>query len=164
MLDRFRPILQTPYHSSILPSVFVLGAPHAPSKLRLKATNHKGHEATLLKVMHGCLMSRYPREGRCLRLKTSAFKPCHILCQLGLGLDRADGVKAMSFEQTFKLSWSRVEKRTQLSYIGVYYNHIPTSRKCRQKHIRSNQHLIHYVGSILLHKRRIENIQSIHND
>jgi hypothetical protein len=30
-----------------------------------------------------------------LRLKASTFKPCHIICQLGLGLDIVDGVKAM---------------------------------------------------------------------
>ena len=35
-------------------------------------------------------------------LKTSAFQPCHIICQLGSGLDSVDGVKAMFLEPTFR--------------------------------------------------------------
>ena len=39
-----------------------------------------------------------------MRLKTFTFKPCHINCQLGSGLDIVDGVKAVLLELTFRLS------------------------------------------------------------
>ena len=54
-----------------------------PSQRRLKASHHKGGslEATLLRVLHSCLMSRYWWEGWCLKLTTFTFKPCHIICQ-----------------------------------------------------------------------------------
>jgi hypothetical protein len=38
-----------------------------------------------------------------LRLKTSTFKPCHIICQLGLALDNVDGVKGVFIELSFRL-------------------------------------------------------------
>ena len=38
-----------------------------------------------------------------MRLKTSTFKPCHIICQLGSALDNVDGVKASLLEPTFRL-------------------------------------------------------------
>ena len=49
-------------------------------------------------------MSRYRWEGRCLRLKTSTFKPCHIICQLSLTLNNVDDVKAVFLKPTFRLS------------------------------------------------------------
>ena len=101
-----------PYYSFILPSVLVNAAPRALI-VKTKSNQSQGREATLLNVLHSCLMSRYQWEGRCLRLKTSTFKPCHILCQQGLGIDRADGVKAF-LEWTFRLSQSYVGK-------GHYY-------------------------------------------
>lgn len=42
--------------------------------------------------------------GRCTKLKPSAFKPCHVLCQLNLGLNNIDGVKAVFLERTFRVS------------------------------------------------------------
>ena len=75
-----------------------------PSYLTLKATNHKDGTLTLLKVLHSCLMFRYIWESRCLRHKSSTFKPCHIIFQLGSRLDSVDGVKAMFLESTFRLS------------------------------------------------------------
>jgi hypothetical protein len=38
-----------------------------------------------------------------LRLKTSTFKPCYIICQLGSALDNVDGVKAVFLEPSFRL-------------------------------------------------------------
>ena len=81
------------YYSSLLPSVFVNGAPRALIA-KTKSNPSQEQEATLLEVLHSCPMSRYRREGRCLRLKTSTFKSCHIICQLGSALDNVDGVKA----------------------------------------------------------------------
>ena len=90
-------------YSSILPSVFVNEAPCALIG-KTKSNQSQVHEAILLKVLHSCLVSRYRWEGPCLRLKTSTFKPCHIICQLGLVLDSVDGVKAVFSELTFRLS------------------------------------------------------------
>ena len=64
---------QMPYYSSILPSVFVDGAP-CVFIAKTKSNPSQEREATLLEVLHSCLMSRYRWEGRCLRLKTSTFK------------------------------------------------------------------------------------------
>ena len=89
--------------SSISPLVFVNGAPHALIA-KTKSNQSQKPEATLLKVLHSCLMSRYRWEGQCSRLKTSTFKPCHISCQLGLGLDSVDGAKGMFLDSTFRLS------------------------------------------------------------
>ena len=94
-----------PHYSSILPSVFVNEASRALiAKTKKQPITRKGREATLLNVMHSCLMSRYRWEGQCVRLKTSTFKPCDIICQLGSALDDVDGVKAMFLEPTFRLS------------------------------------------------------------
>ena len=71
---------------------------------KTKSNQSQGWEATLLKVLHSCLMSRYQLGGRCLRLKTSTFKPCHIICQLGSGLDSVDGVKAVFLNQLLGLA------------------------------------------------------------
>ena len=95
------------YYSSILSSVFVNEAP--PTLIGQTTSNQsQGQEATLSKVQHSCLMSRYRWEGRCLRLTTSTFKPCHIICQLGSGLDSDDGAKALFLEPTFRLNYSQV--------------------------------------------------------
>ena len=64
----------------------------------------KRQEVTLLKVLHSCLISRYQWEGQCLRLKASTFKPCHIICQLGSGLDSVNGVKVVFLDPTLRLS------------------------------------------------------------
>ena len=92
-----------PYYSFILPSVFVNEASRA---LIAKTNNNQsqGRGATLFKVLHSCLMSTYRWEGRCLRLKTSTFKPCHIICKLGSALDNVDGVKAVFLDSTFGLA------------------------------------------------------------
>jgi len=45
------------------------------------------------------LVARSNRCGECI--KTSTFKPCHLICQLGLGLDSVGGVKAVYLEPTF---------------------------------------------------------------
>ena len=71
---------------------------------KTKSSQSQGQETTLVKVLYYCLVSRYQWEGQCLRLKTSTFKPCHIICQRGLGLYSVDGVKAVSLEPTFRLS------------------------------------------------------------
>ena len=68
---------------------------------KTKSNQSQGWEATLLKVLHSCLMSRYQWEDRCLRLKTSTFKLCHVICQLGLGLDSVDSVKVVFFKTNF---------------------------------------------------------------
>jgi hypothetical protein len=83
-----------PYHSSILPPVFISEAPRAVIA-ETKNNQSQEHEVALLKVLQSCLMSRYRWEGQFLRLKTSTFKPCHIICQLELGLDSVDGVEAV---------------------------------------------------------------------
>ena len=44
-------------------------------------------------------------------LKTSTFKSCHIICQLGSAVDNVDGVKAKSFKNPLlglaKARWER---------------------------------------------------------
>ena len=90
------------YYSSILPSVFVNGAPRALI-VETKSNQSQGWEATLLEVLHSCLMSGYRWEVRCLRLKTSTLKPCHIICQLGSALDSVDGVMDVFYEPTFRV-------------------------------------------------------------
>ena len=92
-----------PYYSPILPLVFVNEAPRALIA-KTKSNQSQGREATLLKVLYYCLMSRYQWEGQCLRLKTSTFEPCHIICQLGSALDNVDGVKAVFLEPSYRLS------------------------------------------------------------
>ena len=78
-----------PYHSFTVPLVFVNEAPH--TLIAKPKSNHLQRlEGALLKVLHSYLISRYQWEGRCLRLKTSVIKPCHVLCQLGLGLETND--------------------------------------------------------------------------
>jgi hypothetical protein len=48
---------------------------------KTKSNRSQGPKATLLNVLHFCLISRYHQwEGWCLRLETSNFKPCHVLC------------------------------------------------------------------------------------
>ena len=83
--------------------VFVSEAPRA---LITKTKNNQpqGQEATLLRsyILASCL--GIDGMGQCLKLKTSTFKPCHIICQLGLGLDSVDGVKAVFLDPTFRLS------------------------------------------------------------
>ena len=71
---------------------------------KTKSNQSLGWVVTLLKVLHSCLMFGYRWEYHCLRLKTSTLKPCHIICQLGSGLDNVDGVKAMLLEPTFRLN------------------------------------------------------------
>jgi hypothetical protein len=96
---------QMPYYSpSILPSVFVNEAPRALITKTKNQPISQGREVTLLKSLFSCLMFRYRWEGRCLRLKTSTFKSCHIICQLGSALDNVEGVKAGLLEPTFSLS------------------------------------------------------------
>ena len=92
-----------PYCSSILPSVFVGGVPCA-LMAKTKLNQSQEREATLVEVLQSCLTSRYRWEGRCLRLKISTLKPCHIICQLGSALDNVDGVKGVFYEPTFMLS------------------------------------------------------------
>ena len=91
-----------PYYPSILASGFVNGAPCA-LVAKTKSNQSQGREATLLKVLHSSLMSRYGWEGRCLKLETSTFKPCHIICQLGSGLGSVNGVKVVFLKPTFCL-------------------------------------------------------------
>ena len=68
----------------------------APCALIAKTLSNQsqGREATLLIILYSCLMFRYRWDGQCLRLKTSIFKPCHIVCQLGSTLNNVDGLKA----------------------------------------------------------------------
>ena len=99
--------LQIPYYSSILPSGFVDEAPRALIA-KIKRYQTQGWEATLLKVLHSCIMSRYRWEGQCSSLETSTFKLCHAICQLSLRLDNVDDVKALVLEPTFRLSQSQV--------------------------------------------------------
>ena len=91
-------------YSSVLLSVFVSETPHALIA-KTKSNQSQGWEATLLKVLYSCLMSRYRWEGQCLRLRTSTFKSCHIFCQPGLGLDSVNGMKAMFLELFFSNSY-----------------------------------------------------------
>ena len=64
---------------------------------KIESNQLQRQEATLLKVLHSCLsLGTDGREGRCLRLiRTSTFKPCHIICQLGSGPNNVNGVKAV---------------------------------------------------------------------
>ena len=89
----------TAYYSSLLPLVFVCGAPRALIA-KTESNQSQGRHSTLLKVLYSCLMSWYRWEGRCLRLRTSTFKPCHIIYQLGSGPESVDGVKAVFLEPT----------------------------------------------------------------
>ena len=73
-------------------------------KANTKSNQSQGLEATLLEVLHSCLISRYQWEGRCLRLKASPFIACHMICQLGSGLDNVDDVKAVFLEPTLRHS------------------------------------------------------------
>ena len=43
------------------------------------------------------------RLGWCLELKTSTFKPCHVICQLGSALDNIDVVEVEFLKPTFRL-------------------------------------------------------------
>ena len=80
---------------------FANGAPRALVG-ETKSNQPQGREATLLKVLHSCLTSRYRREGRRVRLiKPPLLNPCHIICQLGSALDNVDSVKAVFLEPTF---------------------------------------------------------------
>jgi hypothetical protein len=90
---------QIPYHSSTISLVFVDEAPHT---LIVKTKNNQLQrpKATLLKVLHSYLISRYQWEGRCLRLRISVIKPCHVLCQLGLGLEINDLFRLSEFIQS----------------------------------------------------------------
>ena len=92
---------QTPYHSSILPTIFVNGVPRALI-FKTKSNQSQGPHLALLEVLHSYFISRYWWEGRCLRFETSGFKPRHVLCQLGLGLDSVHDVKAVFLEQFFQ--------------------------------------------------------------
>ena len=94
MLDIFCPIPKCLTTHLSYHRVFVNGALRALIA-KTKSNKSQGREATFLKVLHSCLISRYRWEGRCLKLKTSTFKPCHIICQLGSELDSVDGVKAV---------------------------------------------------------------------
>jgi hypothetical protein len=96
-----------PYHSSILPSGFVNEAPRALIA-KTKNNQSQGQEGTLLKVVHSCLMSKYRWEDQCLSLKTSTFKPCYIIYQLGLGPNSVNAVRAVFLEPTSRLSYRRV--------------------------------------------------------
>ena len=95
-----------PYYSPILPLVFVNGAPRALIA-KTKSNQSQGREATPLRVLYSCLMSRYRWEGRCLSLifiiNTSTFKPCHNICQLGSAPDNVDGLKVMFYRTKFRL-------------------------------------------------------------
>ena len=90
------------YYSPVLPLVPVNGTPHGLIA-KTKNNQSQGQEA-----IHSCLMPRYRWEGRCLRLKTSTFKPCHIIRQLGSALDNVDGGQVVFLEPSFRLSWSQV--------------------------------------------------------
>ena len=92
-----------PYYSFTLPSCFVNEASRALIA-KTKSNQSQGWEATLLKVLHSYLISRYQWEGQCLRLETSTSKPCHIICQLGSALENVDGVKAVFFNQLLGLA------------------------------------------------------------
>ena len=61
-------------------------------------------------VLHSCLMSRYRWEGRCLRLNTSTFKPCHIIWQLGSRLNSVNDVKTVFLEPTSGLAQVKWEE------------------------------------------------------
>ena len=102
MLDSFLP---SP--NALLLIYLIIGFRYEASRAliaKTKSNQSQGWEVTLLKVLHSCLMSTCRWEGRCLRLKTSTFKPCHIICQRGLGPNSVDGVKAVFLEPTFWLS------------------------------------------------------------
>jgi hypothetical protein len=93
-----------PYYSLILPMFFLLMKLLVPLTTKNESNQSQGREAILLKVLYSCMMFRYRWEGRCLRLKTFTFKPCHVIGQLGSALDNVEGVKAGFLEPTFRLS------------------------------------------------------------
>jgi hypothetical protein len=83
----------------LLPSVFVNEAPSA-LVAKTKKQPITGAEGGTVKGP-----SFLPHlEVRCLRLKTSSSRPCHIIHQLGSGLDSVNGVNAVFLEPTFRLS------------------------------------------------------------
>ena len=90
MLDSFCPIPKCiTTHLTI--NFFVNGAPCALI-VKTKSNQLQGLEATLLKVLHSS--SSLGTDGKVgVEVKTSTSTPCHIICQLGLGLDSVDSVK-----------------------------------------------------------------------
>ena len=92
----------------------------APCALTSKSNQWQGREATLLKVLHSCLMSRSWWVDRCLKFKTSTSKPCHIVCQLGSALDNVDGVKAVFENQILGLT--KVMRGGDIRHLGVKWD------------------------------------------
>jgi hypothetical protein len=95
---------QMSYHSSILSLESINEGPCALMATKTKSNLSQGQEATLLKGPTFLPHVHIPM-GRlgCLSLKTSTFKPCRIIRQLGSGLDSVDGVKAVFVEPTCRL-------------------------------------------------------------
>jgi hypothetical protein len=93
-----------PYYSLILPSVFVNGAPHALiAQTKKQPITRAGGDTFKSPIflphvwvaMGGSVLEAF---------KTSTFKSCHIICQLGLALKIVDGVKAGLLKPTLSIS------------------------------------------------------------
>ena len=94
-----------PYYSPVLPSVFVDEVPRAlVAKTQKQPITRAGGNTFEGPIFLPHVLGTDGRVGRCLGLKTSTFKPCHIICRLGSALDNVDGVKARLLEPTFSLS------------------------------------------------------------
>ena len=114
---------------------------------KTKSNQSQGWEATLLKVLHSCLMSRYQWEDRCLRLKTSTFKLCHVICQLGLGLDSVDSGKRALFGHLYLSGmWFGVASRTYTKNMCAQKNWI-TCSKCDNHFKFNSQHNFYFCVS-----------------
>jgi hypothetical protein len=54
-----------------------------------------------------------------LAFKTSTFKSCHIICQLGLALKIVDGVKTGLLKPTFNLVLAKVRWEGGISVVSL---------------------------------------------
>lgn len=76
MLDPLFKQGQKSYHSSILSSIHFVDVALRGLVAKSRRNQSQGSEATLLKGLHSCLVSRHRwGEGRCLTLKTSTLRP-----------------------------------------------------------------------------------------
>ena len=113
---------QTPYHLSTLPLVFVNEAPHGLIAKR-NSNESQGLEATHLKILHSCLISRY-----LYFVWGGGVGAWSYLCiwtmprplPTRLGTISVDGVKAMSSKWTFRLNMDRLKKGGKGSHFSKW--------------------------------------------
>ena len=101
---------QMPYYSSILPSVIVNRAPHT-LLAKIKSNHSQGTGGDTFESPTFLSHVQVPTGGRVGAgdLKPSTLKPCHIVRQLGAGLDSVNGGEGCVFRTNFlgvaKVKW-----------------------------------------------------------